>query len=107
MMQRLITRTQVRSIGRPQYYRRHADPSSYWTAASSGRCQSSLAATATYDLSVDTFPSIVIGPDKSITPQGPFAEAQAEVRTCICLLATTDGLVLRPALKATSPRIRR
>mmetsp|Transcript_12540 Transcript_12540/g.20880 ORF Transcript_12540/g.20880 Transcript_12540/m.20880 type:complete len:522 (+) Transcript_12540:134-1699(+) len=35
-------------------------------------------AAATYDQSVDIFPSIVIGPNKSIVPQGPFAEAQAQ-----------------------------
>ena len=45
----------------------------------------SAAATSTYDLSLDgsssgSFPSIVIGPDKSIQPQGSFAQAQAEVR---------------------------
>lgn len=40
----------------------------------------STAATATYDQSVNSFPSIVIGPNRSITPQGTFAEAQAEVR---------------------------
>lgn len=34
---------------------------------------------ASYDQSVDIFPSIVIGPNKSIVPQGPFAEAQAKV----------------------------
>ena len=37
-------------------------------------------ATATYDQSVDAFPSILIGPDRSIEPQGSFAEAQAQVR---------------------------
>lgn len=36
-------------------------------------------AAASYDQSVDIFPSIVIGPNKSILPQGPFAEAQAQV----------------------------
>mmetsp|Transcript_1684 Transcript_1684/g.2292 ORF Transcript_1684/g.2292 Transcript_1684/m.2292 type:complete len:563 (+) Transcript_1684:140-1828(+) len=35
-------------------------------------------ATTNYDQSVDSFPSIVIGPNRSITPQGLFAEAQAE-----------------------------
>lgn len=34
---------------------------------------------AMYNQSVDAFPSIVIGPDKTIVPQGPFAEAQAQV----------------------------
>jgi len=33
---------------------------------------------AMYNQSVDVFPSIVIGPDKTIVPQGPFAEAQAQ-----------------------------
>jgi hypothetical protein len=36
-------------------------------------------ATAAYDLSVDSFPSIVIGADRAISPQGSFAEAQAQV----------------------------
>lgn len=40
----------------------------------------STAATSTYDQSIDTFPSIIIGPDRSIEPQGSFAEAQAQVR---------------------------
>jgi len=31
-----------------------------------------------YNQAVDIFPSIVIGPDKTISPQGPFAEAQAQ-----------------------------
>jgi hypothetical protein len=43
------------------------------------RFKSSAPATATYDLSVNSFPSIVIGPDRVITPQGSFAEAQAQV----------------------------
>jgi hypothetical protein len=38
-------------------------------------------ANATYDQSVrEPFPSIVIGPERSIEPQGSFAEAQAQVR---------------------------
>ena len=37
-------------------------------------------ATATYDQTVETFPSIVIGPDRAIEPQGSFAESQAQVR---------------------------
>ena len=41
-----------------------------------------MSATAPYDHSVDVFPSIVIGPDGVIQPQGTFAEAQAEVRGC-------------------------
>ena len=40
----------------------------------------STAASAAYDQSVSSFPSIVIGPNGSIVPQGSFAEAQAEVR---------------------------
>ena len=40
----------------------------------------STAASATYDQTVESFPSIVIGPNGSIIPQGSFAEAQAEVR---------------------------
>jgi hypothetical protein len=43
-------------------------------------------AVASYDQSVDIFPSIVIGPNKSIVPQGPFAEAQAQVSCCFCVL---------------------
>jgi hypothetical protein len=38
-------------------------------------------ANATYDQSVrEPFPSIVLGPGRSVEPQGSFAEAQAEVR---------------------------
>lgn len=40
----------------------------------------SAPATAAYDQTVNTFPSIVIGPNRSIVPMGTFAEAQAEVR---------------------------
>jgi hypothetical protein len=40
----------------------------------------SLAVSAAYDQSIETFPSIVIGPNGTIIPQGSFAEAQAEVR---------------------------
>ena len=40
----------------------------------------STAVSATYDQSIDSFPSIVIGPNGTIIPQGSFAEAQAEVR---------------------------
>jgi hypothetical protein len=48
--------------------------------SSARRCKSSVAAaTAAYDQTVETFPSIVIGPNKSIVPQGSFAEAQAQV----------------------------
>ena len=39
----------------------------------------SSAATATYDQSVESFPSIVIGANGSIVPQGSFAETQAQV----------------------------
>lgn len=51
-------------------------------------CKSSLAvpaasdATAAYDQTVETFPSIIIGPNKTIVPQGSFAKAQAQVRSC-------------------------
>jgi hypothetical protein len=46
---------------------------------SGGRLMSS-AATAAYDQSIQkAFPSIVIGPDRAIEPQGSFAEAQAQV----------------------------
>ena len=38
-------------------------------------------ANATYDQSVrEPFPSIVLGPERSVEPQGSFAEAQAQVR---------------------------
>eukprot|EP00568_Trieres_chinensis_P003502 CAMPEP_0183301918 /NCGR_PEP_ID=MMETSP0160_2-20130417/7882_1 /TAXON_ID=2839 ORGANISM="Odontella Sinensis, Strain Grunow 1884" /NCGR_SAMPLE_ID=MMETSP0160_2 /ASSEMBLY_ACC=CAM_ASM_000250 /LENGTH=609 /DNA_ID=CAMNT_0025464623 /DNA_START=103 /DNA_END=1932 /DNA_ORIENTATION=+ len=46
--------------------------------ADSGARGLSSAATAAYDQSVDVFPSIVIGANGSIEPQGSFAEAQAE-----------------------------
>ena len=38
-----------------------------------------ITATAAYDQSIDTFPSIIVGPNKSIVPLGSFAEAQAQV----------------------------
>lgn len=41
----------------------------------------STPAAAAYSQSVDTFPSIVIGADGLISPQGPFAEAQAQFLT--------------------------
>jgi len=56
-------------------------------AAAQRRTKSALAAvdiehetaTATYDQSIrEPFPSIVIGPERSIEPQGSFAEAQAQ-----------------------------
>ena len=38
-------------------------------------------ANATYDQSIrEPFPSIILGPEQSVKPQGSFAEAQAEVR---------------------------
>ena len=40
----------------------------------------SSSAAAAFSQSVDTFPSIVIGANGLISPQGPFAEAQAQVR---------------------------
>lgn len=43
------------------------------------RLKSSVAAAA-FDQTVESFPSIVIGANGSIVPQGTFAEAQAEVR---------------------------
>jgi hypothetical protein len=46
-------------------------------------------ATATYDQSVDSFPSIVIGPDRSIEPQGSFAEAQAQVCNVLLFIQKT------------------
>jgi len=44
------------------------------------RTKSTAVAAAAYDQSVDSFPSIVIGPNGTIIPQGTFAEAQAQVR---------------------------
>lgn len=42
-----------------------------------------LDVTAAFDHSIhQPFPSIVIGPKRSIEPQGSFAEAQARVRQC-------------------------
>jgi hypothetical protein len=40
-------------------------------------------ATAAYSQSVDWFPSIIVGPNRSIIPLGPFAEAQAQVRSSL------------------------
>lgn len=51
--------------------------SSVWTPQQQFTRFKSTAA-ATYDQSIDSFPSIVIGPNGSIIPQGSFAEAQAE-----------------------------
>ena len=48
--------------------------------STNARFLSSAAASAAYAQSVDTFPSIVIGSKGSISPQGSFAEAQAQVR---------------------------
>ena len=48
------------------------------TTSSTLRFQST--ATAAYDQSIESFPSIVIGADRSIEPQGSFAESQAQVR---------------------------
>ena len=44
------------------------------------RLKSSMA-TAAYDHAVKVFPSIIVGPNKSIVPNGSFAEAQAQVRS--------------------------
>ena len=46
---------------------------------SDSRRTMSTAATAAYDQSVDVFPSLIIGANGSIDPQGSFAEAQAQV----------------------------
>ncbi len=51
--------------------------------------QSTLAASAAYQQSIDSFPSIVIGPHRSIVPQGSFAQAQAEVRSFVESVLTT------------------
>ena len=40
---------------------------------------STSTATAAYDQLVDVFPSLIIGANGSIAPQGSFAEAQAQV----------------------------
>ena len=46
----------------------------------SGNLATATTANATFDQSVrEPFPSIVLGPEKSIEPKGPFAEAQAQV----------------------------
>mmetsp|Transcript_114216 Transcript_114216/g.170860 ORF Transcript_114216/g.170860 Transcript_114216/m.170860 type:complete len:546 (+) Transcript_114216:257-1894(+) len=95
------------------------------TVAAASAMRQLSTATATYDQSVDAFPSIVIGPDRSIEPQGPFAEAQAqfldpdpdaveELRQG--LLKTNMGIVahyymdvelqgILQALKASDPRL--
>jgi quinolinate synthase len=52
------------------------------------------AATAAFDQTVETFPSIVIGPNKSIIPQGSFAEAQAQVCGCTVQRSRTRPLSL-------------
>eukprot|EP00934_Nitzschia_sp_Nitz4_P003051 Nitzschia sp. Nitz4//scaffold237_size30108//18276//20050//NITZ4_007993-RA/size30108-augustus-gene-0.1-mRNA-1//-1//CDS//3329543509//3041//frame0 len=44
---------------------------------SSALSRSHSTATSSYQQSVDIFPSLLIGPDRSIQPQGSFAEAQA------------------------------
>lgn len=47
--------------------------------------------TAAHDQSItQPFPSLVIGPDRSIQPQGSFAEAQAQV----CSVVLTTGLMI-------------
>ena len=43
------------------------------------RTMSTSTATAAYDQLVDVFPSLIIGANGSIAPQGSFAEAQAQV----------------------------
>ena len=43
------------------------------------RLKSSMA-TAAYDHAIKFFPSIIVGPNRSIVPKGSFAEAQAQVR---------------------------
>ncbi len=45
-----------------------------------GKIRYASSPAAAYSQRVDTFPSIVIGADGFISPQGPFAEAQAQVR---------------------------
>ena len=46
-----------------------------------GESMAAALANATYNQSVrEPFPSIVLGPERSVKPQGSFAEAQAEVR---------------------------
>jgi hypothetical protein len=55
-------------------------------------------ATATYDQSVGAFPSIVIGPDRTIEPQGSFAEAQAQVCTNRVEFAMCDVEWVDPCL---------
>ena len=50
--------------------------SQYWK----GAVRNASAPSAAYNQTVDAFPSIIIGPNGLISPQGPFAEAQAQVR---------------------------
>ncbi len=42
----------------------------------------SIAVTSTYNQRVDAFPSLIIGPNRTIEPLGSFAEAQAQVGAC-------------------------
>jgi len=89
LRQKQTTDTTGRTLSSPlnQLIRQVAAPGA--AAAAQRRTKSSLAvdiehgtANATYDQSVrEPFPSIVIGPERSIEPQGSFAEAQAQVRT--------------------------
>lgn len=45
-----------------------------------GAIRNASVPSAAYNQTVDAFPSIIIGPNGLISPQGPFAEAQAQVR---------------------------
>lgn len=96
-MNALLLRSQLRV---PQTFATSAAAARYYYI----RMQSTATGTASalvasYDQSVDIFPSIVIGPNKSIVPQGPFAEAQAQVSStsnvyfCVCVCAPDAAAV--------------
>lgn len=50
-----------------------------WNRTSPSIRYASSSPAAAYNQTVDAFPSIVIGSNGKISPQGPFAEAQAQV----------------------------
>lgn len=79
----------VKAVNRPK-----APKSLAYGEAYNVRQKSMAAATSTFDQSVQAFPSIVIGPDRSIEPQGTFAEAQAQVsRICFARNASESNCV--------------
>jgi hypothetical protein len=68
------------------YLAKNTNPMHSSSLLLSARQQSTATATAAYDQTVDVFPSIIIGPNRSIVPVGTFAEAQAQVRICLFLV---------------------